>query len=331
MQTQRIYQQSQARVFLKTVALTSSGWERRRAEKQTLKNIPRLCHYRRGCVTKGAAAPGRRLGTSCGPQSGNIRGLGPVTPASRGELTQRPLTPPPREVQLLRTTKQNKGVRREEGAALPSSHRCLPGPPAAPRPGGRWPRTKARAAPGPLSPRGRRVTGAGEAAEGRPGMGKPDGSIPPPSSSILPSGCPRPGRPPQGPGEASGPARPGSPQGKGCLCLKVTTRARCPGWAWCLPFPGRGGGDGGPPQISGGDRGKAPLPPPPTPRNGPLRDQPASGGGGQLLSLLGGGGPSQLLSLFRGGGEGETQWPPSASIPSQPAGGPVSSRHPQEG
>lgn len=111
-------------------------------------------------------------------------------------------------------------------------------------------------------------------------MGKPDGSIPPPSSSILPSGCPRPGRPPQGPGEASGPARPGSPQGKGCLCLKVTTRARCPGWAWCLPFPGRGGGDGGPPQISGGDRGKAPLPPPPTPRNGPLRDQPASGGGG---------------------------------------------------
>lgn len=69
---------------------------------------------------------------------------------------------------------------------------------------------------------------------------------------------------------------------------------------------------------------------PPTPVTDPLWDQPAHGGGGQLLSLLRGGGPSQLFSLFRGGGEGETGWPPSASIPPQLARGPVSPRHPQE-
>lgn len=88
---------------------------------------------------------------------------------------------------------------------------------------------------------------------------------------------------------------------------------------------------GGPPQTPGGDRGKAHLhPQPPPPVMDPLRDQPAHGGGGQLLSLLGGGGPSQLFSLFRGGGEGETGWPPSASIPPQLARSPVSPRHPQE-
>ena len=155
--------------------------------------------------------------------------------------------------------------------------------------------------------------------------------LPPPSSSIPPSGCPRPGRPPQGPGEAAGPARPGSPQGKGCLCLKVTTRARCPGWAWCLPFPGRGGGDGGPPRISGGDRGKAPFPPLPLPVTAPSGTSQLAGEGVNSLHRWRGGGPSQLLSLFRGGGEGETQWPPSASIPPQAAGCPVSPRHPRPG
>lgn len=109
--------------------------------------------------------------------------------------------------------------------------------------------------------------------------------LPPPPS--LPPGARGPGRPPQGPGEAAGPARPGSPQGKGCLCLKVTTRARCPGWAWCLPFPGRGGGDGGPPQMSGGDRGKAPLPPLPLPVTAPSGTSQLAGEGVNSLPRWG--------------------------------------------
>lgn len=62
------------------------------------------------------------------------------------------------------------------------------------------------------------------------------------------------------------------------------------------------------------------LPSPPTPpRNGPSGTPPASGGGGQLLSLLGVGGPSQLLSLFRGGEWGDpvavASIPPSCQRP----------------
>lgn len=108
--------------------------------------------------------------------------------------------------------------------------------------------------------------------------------LPPPPS--LPPGARGPGRPPRGPGEAAGPGSAGLTPGKGCLCLKVTTRARCPGWAWCLPSPGRGGGDGGPPQISGGDRGKAPLPPLPLPVTAPSGASQPAGEGGPLPSSL---------------------------------------------
>ena len=209
-------------------------------------------------MTKGAAWPAEVRAH---------RSAGTCHPGLPGSADTAASDPTSREVQLLRTTKQNKGVRRGR-SRRGSNHRCLPSPPVAPRPARRWPRTKAWAAPRSLvSPRAARDR-SWRSRRGATRDGKTRWLRPSPASSIPPSGCPRPGRPPQGPGEASGPARPGSPQGKGCLCLKVTTRARCPGWAWCLPFPGRGGGDGGPPQISGGDRGKAhfpPLPPPASP------------------------------------------------------------------
>lgn len=214
----------------------------------------------------------------------DTRELGPVTWASPGELTRRPLTPPPGKFSCSEPQSKTKG-RGEEGAAVPSNHRRRPSPSRAlPRLLARSSRLAAHQGPSSpwslVSPRPP-VTGVGETAEGQPGMGKPDGSIPPPSSSIPPSGCPRPGCPPQGPEEAAGPARPGSPRGKGCLCLKVTTRARCPGRAWCLQFPGRGGGDEGPPRTSGSDRRRSP----PHPRNGPLRDEPQLGVGEGVTSL----------------------------------------------
>lgn len=64
-------------------------------------------------MTKGADCPDWRLGKDCSPPVfGNTGGLGPVTPASPGELTRQASDPTSREVQLLRTTKQNKGARR---------------------------------------------------------------------------------------------------------------------------------------------------------------------------------------------------------------------------
>lgn len=144
--------------------------------------------------------------------------------------------------------------------------------------------------------------------------------LPPPPS--LPPGARGPGRPPQGPGEAAGPARPGSPQGKGCLCLKVTTRARCPGWAWCLPFPGRGGGDGGPPQISGGDRGKAPLPPLPLPVTAPSGTSQLAGEGVNSLHRWGVGDQVNsfhcLGAVGRGRPNGLLQHPSLPSLPEAP-------------
>ncbi|XP_060996562.1 proline-rich proteoglycan 2-like [Dama dama] len=144
------------------------------------------------------------------PRPGHTGALGPVTPASRGALTQRPLTPPPGKFSCSEPQSKTKGCG-EEGAAEAPITAASPARPRlfAPLAAGRGPRPGQL--PGPLSPRGPPVTGAGEAAEGQPGMGKPDGSGPPPASSIPPSGCPRPGRPPQGPGAASGPARPAHP------------------------------------------------------------------------------------------------------------------------
>lgn len=267
-------------------------------------------------MTKRAAWPAEVRAPAAASPARAHRSAGTCHPGLPGSADTAASDPTSREVQLLRTTKQNKGVRRGR-SRRGSNHRCLPSPPAALRPARRWPRTKAWAAPRSLvSPRAARDRSRrsrrGATRDGKTRWLRPSSRLLHPSLRV-PAAWP----PSAGARGGLGPGSAGSPRGKDCLCLKVTTRARCPGWAWCLPFPGRGGGDGGPPQISGGDRGKAHFPPPPhrPPRNGPLRDPPASGGGGQLLSLLGGGGPSQLLSLFRGGGEGETQWPPSASIP----------------
>lgn len=278
-------------MFLQTVSLTSAlagavGRKRRRTEQRQV-----LALLLEGCVTKGADRPDWRLGEDRGPQSGNTGGLGSVTRPPSGRDDTAASDPTSREVQLLRTTKQNKGARRGK------SHGAFQSPPApSPQPApsrGAQPAAPLAADQGlgspwsPVSPRPP-VTAAREAAEGQPGMGKPDGSIPPPPS--LPPGAR---------GLAAlrrGPARPGSPQGKGCLCLKVTTRARCPGWAWCLPFPGRGGGDGGPPQIPEGDKGKVHLPPhAPTPSRPPSGTCRPEGRGSAPLTAGGQGTKSTLF------------------------------------
>lgn len=64
-------------------------------------------------MTKGADCLDWRLGKDGSPPSGNTRGLGPVTPADKAASD-----PTSREVQLLRTTKQNKGAQggRSHGA-----------------------------------------------------------------------------------------------------------------------------------------------------------------------------------------------------------------------
>lgn len=80
------------------------------------------------------------------------------------------------------------------------------------------------------------MTGAGEVAEGQPGMEKPDGSISPPSSSIPPSGCPRPGGPPQGPGRPR-PDLPGLTPGKGLPLSKGHHPSAVPGLGLVPPIP----------------------------------------------------------------------------------------------
>lgn len=90
-----------------------------------------------GRVTKGANCRDLRLGSDCSPQPGNTRGLGPVTPASPGELTRRPLTPPPRKFSCSEPQSKTKG-RGEEGATVPSDQPLAPEPRApSPEPGAR--------------------------------------------------------------------------------------------------------------------------------------------------------------------------------------------------
>lgn len=157
--------------------------------------------------------------------------------------------PTSQEVQLLRTTKQNKGARRGR------SHRTFQSP-LAPEPRARSPELEPEQEPprgsspgsplaadqGPgspwslVSPRPP-VTGAGEAAEGQPGMGKPDGSIPPPSSSIPPSGCPRAWPPSAGARGGRGPGPSGLTPGKGLPLSKGHHPSAVPGLGLVPPIP----------------------------------------------------------------------------------------------
>lgn len=190
-----------------------------------------------------------RLGRTAAPRLGTPEGwdLSPGPPSGRDDTAAS--DPTSREVELLRTTKQNKGARRGK------SHGAFRSPPA-PSPQPEPSRGAQPAAPlaadqslgspwSLVSPRPP-MTAAGEAAEGQPGMGKPDGSIPPPSSSIPPSGCPRPGRSPQGPGSPELTPGKGLPLSKGHHPSAVPGLGLVPsiprprGWRWgTSPNPGR--------------------------------------------------------------------------------------------
>lgn len=140
-------------MFLQTVSQASAlRKEVREKCKRSVQAQILVILSEEGCVPKGAACPGWRLGTDGSPLPQTTRGPGPVTPRLRGELTPRPLTPPPGELSCSEPQSKTKG-RREEGATVPSNHRRRPrpgpSPPAASRPLLRWPPTKARAAPVP--------------------------------------------------------------------------------------------------------------------------------------------------------------------------------------
>lgn len=85
-----------------------------------------------GCATKAADCQDRRLGTDSSPRAGNTRGLGPVTPATRTDDTVAS-DPTSQEVQLLRTTKQNKGARRGRSRRAFQSRLAADPEPALPR------------------------------------------------------------------------------------------------------------------------------------------------------------------------------------------------------
>lgn len=151
--------------------------------------------------------------TKCSAQATDLRGPCHQDFPWRADPTAS--DPTSRDVQLLPTTKQNKGVRRgrsqyafqsPRAPKLAPSRGSSPGPPAGggPRPG--W------AAPWSLvSPR-LPVTGAGEAAQGQPKRWENQmvpnlrllpPPLPPTYPPIHPTPLPpswRPGRPPQGPG-----------------------------------------------------------------------------------------------------------------------------------
>ena len=138
-----------------------------------------------GCATKAADCQDRRLGTDSSPRAGNTRGLGPVTPATPTADTVAS-DPTSQEVQLLRTTKQNKGARRGRGRRAFQSRLAEDPEPALPRllapfSAGRGPRPGQLPLPClPAAARDRSRGSSRRAARD----GKPDGSIclPPPPS-----------------------------------------------------------------------------------------------------------------------------------------------------
>lgn len=168
-------------------------------------------------------------------------------------------------------------------------------------------------------------------------MGKPDGPKPPPpssSSTYLPTHPSIPflslrarGLPP------SAGTWPGSPRGKDCLCLKVTTRSAVPGLGLVPPIPR-------PTELELRGRPKsrevtgveAPLFPSFDPqKQAPYRTRQLRGRGSPTLPV---GGrrtkstPHCLGAMERGRPSGQH---PSSSLPTSLQGTPGSPRHPQEG
>lgn len=198
---------------------------------------------------------GHEAGHGLQPTAREHQRAGTCHPGLPGRADTAASDPTSQEVQLLRTTKQNKGARRGRSlghppiTAAPSPEpraRSRPSrsPGAASPPGSPPAAHPGLGSPGSLVSRRPPVTGAGEAAEGQPGMGKPDGCIPPPSSSIPPSGCPR-ARPPSagargGRGARLGRAHPGEglPLSKGHHPSAVPGLGLVPpvprprGWRW---------------------------------------------------------------------------------------------------
>lgn len=142
-------------MFLQTVSLTGALGE----EAPTRRTSPGPRCTTGGLCDKRGRLSGLESGREPRPPVWEHRRAGICHPGlPPGEMTQRPLTPPPGKLSCSEPQSKTKG-RAEERATVPSDHRRRPrpsqSPPAAPSPLPRWPRTKAWAAPGPLSPRGR--------------------------------------------------------------------------------------------------------------------------------------------------------------------------------
>lgn len=169
---------------------------------------------------------------NAGAKAGDLRGpRHPYFPCRADPAASDPTS---RDVQLLRTTKQNKGARRGRSHYAFQSPRTpepapsrgsSPGPPAGGGPRPDW------AAPWSLvSPRLPVTGGRGSSQGEAKAMGKPDGPKPPPPTH--PPIHPIPPHPSPSEPTAWTPSAgtwPGSPRGEDCLCLKVTTRSAVPG------------------------------------------------------------------------------------------------------
>lgn len=277
--------------------------------------------------------------TKCSAQARDLRGPCHQDLPWRADRTAS--DPTSRDVQLLRTTKQNKGVRRgrsqyafqsPRAPKLAPSRASSPGPPAGggPRPG--W------AAPWSLVSLRLPVTGAGEAAQGQPKRWE---------NQMVPNLLPPPPLPPTYPpihpshSSPSGPAAwplsagtwPGSPRGKDCLCLKVTTRSAVPGLGLVpsIPRPTELELRGHPKsrEVTGVE---APLFPSFDPqKQGPCRTRQLRGRGSPTLPVGSRGTkstPHCLGAMERGRPSGQH---PSSSLPTSLQRTPGSPRHPQEG